>query len=159
MLLGMACSDSGTDPVAVPANAIVVETGPVEGLLHHFRWNSGIEARERIVIRDASAWTALWERMNAATGVQPPGVPPAVDFERNMVIVATMGLRYTGGFQIIIESVHRVGVDLYVVVNERGHARCGVTQAETQPLDGVLVPRTEGRVIFIERTSVHVCGR
>ena len=64
MLLGMACGDSGTDPVAIPANAIVVEAGPVEGLLYHFRWNSGIEARERIVIRDASAWTALWERMN-----------------------------------------------------------------------------------------------
>lgn len=156
--LASACGDSGTDPIGVPANAIAVETAPAVDPFHHFRWNSGIETRERLVIRDAPSWTALWERMNTATGVGPALVPPAVDFGRDMVIVATMGLRHTGGYRIIIESVHRAGNDLYVVVNERGHARCLVTQALTEPLDGVVVPRHEGEVIFVERKSVHVCG-
>jgi len=153
-----ACSDSGTDPVFVPPNATRVEVDSVERLLHYFGGNSGIETRERMVIRDQAAWITLWDRLNAGAGVQPQVDAPVVDFDRYMVIVATMGLRHTGGFQIIVQSVHRVGADLYVVVDERGHAGCGVTQAFTEPLDGVVVPRTEGEVVFVERTSVHRCG-
>src|SRR5688500_1277034 len=117
LLIAAACGDSGVEPVSVPEAATVVAADSIDGLFDWFRSNSGVEHRARYVVADAGAWTTLWQEITRKIG--PPMPVPGVDFDRYTVIVASMGIRHQGGFQILIESVHQLGDDMYVVVDER----------------------------------------
>jgi hypothetical protein len=118
---------------------------------------SGIDDRLREVIRDGEAWNAFWSA--AMENRQPTPETPAVDFESEMVIVASMGRRGTGGYSIAIEDVTRDSEgDLTVVVRETAPgSNCFLIQAFTAPVTAVKVPRGEGEVTFLERTERTEC--
>lgn len=140
----------------IPAGAIAVARDSGDNPLYSWRVWSAIEERDRLVIREQEAWESFWLRATANYHPPPPVVQ--VDFERSMVVVATMGLRHTGGYNIEIEALHRLGNDLYVTVRETSPGRaCGTYQAETKPLAAARVQKVSGQVIFIERESVHHC--
>lgn len=151
-------SPTSHEAVAVPLDAIALGDDSVQNPVQDWRLYGGLERRERLVIDNQADWSRLWSRMNANLGIQPPPELPSVDFDRYMVIVASMGTRPTGGYFIEVEGVHRSGSDLYVTVHESSPGpRCGVTTAITTPTTALLVPRTAGRVFFVERRSVHPC--
>jgi len=50
--------------------------------------DSGVRTPTQVVIRDAGAWRALWTRHAGAQGI-----PPAVDFDREMVIAIFAGIQ------------------------------------------------------------------
>ena len=117
---------------------------------------SGIEDRRRLVLRDAQAWSAFW---HDAYGRQMP-VPsvPEIDFGRNIVIVAGLGTRNTGGYGITFDSIYEADGVLYAVVQESSPGRsCIVTQALTQPVIAVRVSRPDADVRFIERSETFDC--
>ncbi|MGH7636966.1 MAG: protease complex subunit PrcB family protein [Gemmatimonadaceae bacterium] len=117
---------------------------------------SGIEDRSRLVIRDAHAWSAFWNQAYRSH-IPLPSVPE-IDFGRNIVIVAGMGSRNTGGYGITFHSVHEADDVLYVVVRESSPGRsCIVTQALTQPVIAVRVSRPNAHVKFIERSETFDC--
>ena len=157
MLAVPACS-SPSAPVAdeVPADAVAIIPNDFSEAIQGMRYFSGFDERARLVIRDRETWTRVWLRATTTASSRPL---PQVDFEQHMIIFAAMGLKRSGGYAIRIEQLYQRGNDVYAVVREIAPGRtCSVTDMLTAPVTAALVPRTSGRVYFVERTSVHVCG-
>jgi hypothetical protein len=117
---------------------------------------SGFLEPERAVVRDSVQFGELWRRAHAHLVPVPP--LPSIDFERNMVIVAALGKRSTGGYAVAIRDVDATSgrVIVSVDVTTPGE-RCMVTMAESSPFDLVVVPVRSGTVEFHERTRRDDC--
>ncbi|HEU4884286.1 MAG TPA: protease complex subunit PrcB family protein, partial [Longimicrobium sp.] len=110
----------------------------------------------RETIREAAAWRGVWTRLTSRAGSPHP--PPEVDWTREMVLVATMGQRRSGGYSIRVESVRRDGGELVAAVVETSPgARCGVIAAITAPADVVIVPRSDAPVRWAVSEIVADC--
>jgi hypothetical protein len=127
-----------------------------EALQTTFRYSSGVETATRETVRDAAAWGGLWARLTARSGPRLPA--PEVDWSREMVLVAAMGQRRSGGYAIRIESVRRAGGELVAeVVQTSPGPRCGVAAALSAPADVVIVPRSDAPVRWTVRETVTDC--
>jgi hypothetical protein len=103
---------------------------------------SGIQDSQQHVIRTEAAWQKLWKQ-HAATR-QPPPEPPTVNFDREMVIAAFMGLRRTGGFAVEIARVESAQKNLQITVVESSPPEGGMSlQALTAPFHIVAVPKSK----------------
>ena len=117
------------------------------------RWvSSSIRGSRRLVIRDPATWSQFWSELGA-------GVRPDVDFSRDLVIAVASGERSTGGHDIQVRSVARVGGGLRIEVLETSPgAGCITTAALTQPVDVVVVPAAGVTGwSFIDRQLVRDC--
>lgn len=133
-----------------PEGAVIVET---EKLIESP--NSGIEERRRLVVRGDADWRALWSE--ATSNIAPAPEPPAVDFGTEMVVVAAMGRRPSGGYSIEIDEVRRADGRLYASVVETSPGPgCFATQALTAPLVAVRVPRADD-VTFVDSEATRDC--
>jgi hypothetical protein len=105
--------------------------------------NSGFTDPARLVVRDPGDWQRVWGRMrNGQT-------PLDVDFGTSMVLVAALGTKRSGGFDIHIESVETSSDKWLVTVVERAPApSCAVLAALTSPVDVVIVPRSDAEIAF-----------
>lgn len=116
----------------------------------------GMATRQRLVVRDGATWAALWQQL--ASNHRPIPAVPAVDFAGNVVIVAAMGTRSSGGYSIDIDDVRMGGGDARISVTERSPGDgCMVTMALTAPVAAVVVPRFLGQATFLERTEQRAC--
>lgn len=121
-----------------------------------FRSYSGVEDRDRRVVRTEGEWRALWTQLARRMGASPP-LPP-IDFTSDMVVFAAMGTRPSGGFGIEIVRAAPDGGAFEVVVTERSAgAGCASTLLLTAPTAAVRVPRSDLPVRWIERTVVYPC--
>ena len=121
-----------------------------------YRLTSGMLEQERIVVRDSASWAALWPRIVGTHSPRPR--PPAVNFNEEMLLVASMGRRATGGYVIAIDSVEAVRDTLRIVVREQSPGpRCGTTAALSAPVALARVQRTALPVVFTTRTVVRDC--
>jgi len=119
--------------------------------------NSTMSTRERLVVRDAATLETVWPRIVGNVLPAPP--VPVVDFGANVVIVAAMGARSTGGYAIAIDEARTAHGDAWISVIERAPGdRCLTTQAFTAPFVMVAVPRFSGEASFVERTAIVQCG-
>jgi hypothetical protein len=111
--------------------------------------NSKIKKRERRVIKSAAAWKAAWQEMYGNRWPTPE-LPP-VNFKRHMVVLASMGQFGSTGFSIGVRKVvqHERGLDVTVVESRPGFG-CLLGQMMTYPATVAIVPRTPGKVRFIE---------
>src|SRR5688572_7810255 len=75
---------------------------------------SGIKEAKQEVIKDKVAWEKLWTEHTTTTRKAAPA--PEVDFAKEMIIVATMGIKRTGGYSVEIASVEPAGKKLRVTV-------------------------------------------
>jgi hypothetical protein len=131
-------SSGGFGP-AGPVLFVSIEQGRTTG----YRANDATFAGEELVIRDQVAWSELWR-------VHKPysPVPPAVDFESDMVIAVFMGAIGTRcqDPSITLESLTREeGVLQAMVIEERGEGTC---ERATSPYHFVRCPRDAGEVRF-----------
>ena len=111
--------------------------------------SGGPQESARLVISTQTEWDEFWNGL--PTVVLPRPVPPDIDFTNQMVLVAAMGQRSTGGFSISIEGVYETGGDLYVDVLEQSPGLgCLTTQAITAPIAGVSLPARDAQVHFVE---------
>jgi hypothetical protein len=87
------------------------------------------------------------------------GDRPAVDFNRDVVIVAAAGQRPTGGHEIAVTRVTQTQGGLTVEVVERAPGpNCMTTASLTQPVDIVIVPVSGVRSWnFVERKEIRGC--
>lgn len=118
--------------------------------------SSAIESSRRDVIRTESEWEAFWAEAHAnRTGTEPA---PEVDFDRSMVVLATMGRRSTGGHSIDIAGVYATagGIVTEVIETEPGEG-CVVTQAMTAPAVAVSVERRSGEANWLVRQETSTC--
>ena len=122
--------------------------------------DSGILDSARIVVRNEQEWRDVWSRL--AAGKPQLASPPAVDFGREMVLVATLGSR-RAGHSIRVQKVSNVGGVVYAeVISRTPGTHCStVRQASiaptTAPADVVIVPETKDPVAFVERKGTRTC--
>ena len=100
---------------------------------------STAEAARRDAVRDPAAWSKLWGEIQRTRMLPPP-----VDFERQMVLVAALGERRSGGYAIEIVRAEVVEGTLVVHVRETGPAPGAIrTMALTAPLHAVAIRRND----------------
>jgi len=104
---------------------------------------SGVQEQRVVVARDAAAWSQAWRDHG---GLQLPAPePPAVDFEREMVVAVFLGQRGSGGYGVTIEAIERTATGLLVKAREsRPDPDTLVTMALTAPMHAVAVERVPG---------------
>ena len=144
------------DPAPTPAPAAAAPApGPASDveIRRIGRWvGSGIRGARRLVIRDPATWSHFWSELGA-------GVPPQVDFARDLVIAVAAGERSSGGHDIVVREVTRSGGELRITVLETTPGPgCITTTALTQPVDVVMVPAAGVTGwSFIDTTAVGTC--
>lgn len=141
-----------------PASAVVpVRVSRLRAEPYSFTSTSSLRAPQRTVISDMTAWRTAWSRLWAGAASEPP--LPAVDFAREVIVLAALGERPTGGYQIVVDSATTAsegGVVVHVRTVSPG-ARCGVYHALTQPVDLARLPRVQGPVTFRDHAVVENC--
>jgi hypothetical protein len=91
-----ASTGCGTDTALIPAEAELAALEPAPEVL---RFAAALNDRARIVIRDDAAWASTWQEGLSATRFPPDPIPPApvIDFDRYVLIAASMGEQPSGG--------------------------------------------------------------
>jgi hypothetical protein len=99
------------------------------------------------VIRDQAAWQSLWSRLTA--NASPAPALPAVDFVKDMLVVAAMGSKGHGGYKIAITAATEQpgGVTVEVTETSPG-AHCMNAMMITSPVVVAGLPRRDGTVTF-----------
>ena len=153
VLAGSACSDSSSPPGEPGANVPIIR---LRAEPYSFAFYSGLDKPDRIVIRDPVTWQIVWKKVWFGSSEVPP--LPAVDFSREMILVAALGARSTGGFGILIDGANEVANGgINVTIRSFSPGNCIVTEAFTQPIDIARLPMRSGTVEFTERSEVHQC--
>lgn len=122
------------------------------------RLSSGLTSGAREAIRDQARWASIWSDL--VSREYPARPAPSIDFGRNMVLLAALGERPTGGYSISIDHVAFNDADRSLVVDTRSMSpgrSCVVTLAVTQPVDAVVVPRLNCSIQFMEEKLIHDC--
>src|SRR5215217_2488960 len=104
----------------------------------------------RLVIKNRDEFDDFWKRLTAQ--VPPDQVPPplAIDFSKEMIVVAAMGQRPTSGYWTIIDGACEVNGQVEVFVSNVDGGSCGQLQVVTYPADAVRLPQTDLAVVFRE---------
>jgi hypothetical protein len=162
LLLVLAAACASGDPLGVDRSDLSAGAGQplaVERLRPEsvsFTSQSGMTDSARVVIRTEAAWRETWQRVWQS--VQPTPPVPQVDFQRDLLVVAGLGLRHTGGYGIVVDSAYRHADHVEVVIRKISPGRnCIVTMATTQPVDIARLPATQQPVRFRERSEVRNC--
>ena len=128
---------------------------PMRSLLQEY--NTGLRDSVRQVITDGESLALVWAQAHEGRGEVP--AVPSVDFTTEMVIVAALGTRNSGGYPITIDSVVASGTALHVYVRKTSPGpTCGTTGALTEPASIVAVPRSTASVVFDEIDQRSDCG-
>ena len=111
----------------------------------------------RFVLQDSLSWPADWLALFPDPAFAPPA--PQVDFSREMVIVAALGMRPTSGYAIRVEAAGVLDGAYRIFVRTTSPGRnCFVLQSYTYPIDIVRVPRVVATVQFRERHDIRDCS-
>jgi hypothetical protein len=108
------------------------------------------------VVRDADEWTRHWAGPPFG---QPWLLPaPAVDWQTEMCVVATLGTRPSSGYSVLIDAIRVVGDRMTVFAWEiRPGESCVTLCAETHPFHAVAVPAHAGVGELTTRTAYEDC--
>jgi hypothetical protein len=153
-VLAGACASSDTVAPGLPGTDVPIVRFRAEP--YSFAYNSGLDHTARLVIRDEITWQATWNQIWRGNS-EVPSVP-AVDFSREMVVVAALGTRSSGGYGIMIDNATETPSNaLNIVVRSiTPGAKCATTAAFTQPVDIARIPLRLS-VGFTERSEVSEC--
>jgi len=113
---------------------------------------SGISEVKQEVVKSGDAWEKLWKQHTIAAGESDR--IPAVDFSKEMVVVATMGAKRTGGYTIEIVGVEPKDKTLKISVKKTSPPPDAMTiQALTAPFHFVAVPKSNLKPEFVEANA------
>jgi hypothetical protein len=154
VLLAAACSaaaggvagtaSTGSNPPSVPFETIVQASNPGQA-----------GAEKRSLARDAVAWKALWDELREGSSLAAE--PPAVDFEREMVIAAAMETQSCVS-KVTIRAVTQTTDGLVVDLLEAPPApNCRCITSE-RPLHIIKLAKQAGPVRFTAERGETSCG-
>ena len=141
-----------------PGPTLPDEPGPIafETLIQRsVPGQSGGEVRE--AARDAAAWGRLWSRLREGAGATLPEEPPAVDFNREMVIAAAMPTQGCVS-RVTIQGISQRRGELVVDLLEAPPAPNCVCVVAERPLHVVRLPRSPDPVRFEVTRGQTSCG-
>lgn len=137
----------GAEPITITR----LRAGP-----YAFAYNSGIADSARLTVRSQAEWLQAWSALWRNTSPVPP--PPPMNFGREVVVVAALGQRSSGGYSIYVDSAYQRAGHVEVVVRKVSPgAGCVTTAALTEPVDVAVIPVTGQPLQFRERATVHEC--
>jgi hypothetical protein len=154
LLLGVSCAQpNAPDDLTAEVSIERLRSEP-----YSFDFYSGIDSPERTVIRNVAEWGSAWTRIHATRSPKPP-LPP-IDFTTRSVILVGMGKRPTGGFGILLTGASRTSNVVTVRYETTSPGKgCGVTLAETAPIDLAIITIKSGDFVQFEETAVvKNCG-
>ena len=111
---------------------------------------SGVTAAQTVVVRDATAWAALWAT-HKSNRVPPPPLP-TIDFNRQAVAAVFLGPRNNGCFSVEVTNVFQFAATAIVEYREsvpQGPAIC--TQNIVTPAHFVAISASSSTVPFVRR--------
>jgi hypothetical protein len=117
----------------------------------------GFDTTATLVIRDAVAWSAFWQRMWGAVNEAPP--LPEVDFATDMIVAFASGAQPTLGYDVILTGAAEDGGVVLVQALVRAPASdCFTGQVITHPIDVARMPKRPDPVRFTATPGVVHCG-
>jgi hypothetical protein len=117
---------------------------------------TGVRDPMRTVLKDGSALADFWRTAYATRGEAPE--LPSVNFNSEMVVVAALGSRSSGGYTVHLDSARiNSGVLEIIVRSVSPGPTCGTTGAITDPVAAAAMPRSQLPVRFIEQHETHSC--
>jgi hypothetical protein len=123
----------------------------------YYRFNSALDRPLYTAVRDYRSWHAMWDSIVARHGPKP--LSPAVDFSKDMILIAATGSKPSGGYAIRIVSVRETGKELVATaVRISPGPRCGATAAIIAPADIVRVPISRKPVRWTFRDRLTDCS-
>lgn len=135
-----ACGGSASGPGEQPSGIVLQ---PPELSSQH----SAFTEPSRLVVRDEAAWAEAWATIHGPVSDPPP--LPTVDFAREMILVAALGPRPSGGYTVTFSAVAQAGEGLRATVQETAPGPgCVTATVITSPVVVVRVMRVEGAVEF-----------
>ncbi len=128
-----------------PDGSVAFET------LYHSQVSDIEDPREQI-IESQSEWSAVWSEIGRG------GLPPSVDFDRDMVALVAAGSRPNGCYTIEIRDIDIRGGELRIDVdlNEPGES-CTCPAVIVHPVHAVRLRRTSRREDFDVRRVIQNC--
>ena len=154
LVLSVACSSNLFTPNLSSGDPIPLVRLRAEP--YSFTYYSGLDTSTRLVVRDAEAWAGIWAEIWRGHSPTPP--LPQVDFARDMLIVAGLGTRPSGGYSIFVDraSAQPGSIDVVIRTEAPGN-NCAVAGALAQPVDIARLPRSSESVRFHEQSLVRDC--
>ena len=116
--------------------------------------SSGLRLFKEIeqTISTQDQWNDFWHTIHK--NHYPPPILPKVDFNVDLLIVASMGVQPHGGFSISITNIKIIENNLVISVTETSPGEeCIVTGATVHPLEIVRIQQINFNQVIFERTS------
>lgn len=119
-------------------------------------YSAEIEAQLAIVVNSREDLASLWTRL--FEGQSPMPQVPEVDFADASVVVASSGMKGSGGYGVTIESLEEIpeGMRLRIATRSPG-STCVTTEALTTPLHIVRTRKLPAVVLFDWSNTVVEC--
>jgi len=118
---------------------------------------TGVRDPQRTVLKDGTAWADFWRTAYATRGEVPE--LPSVNFDNEMVVVASLGTRGSGGYTIHLDSARISSGMLAIFVRSVSPGpACFTTQALTQPVAAAAMSRSQLPLRFVEQHETHDCS-
>lgn len=142
LLVALVCGACTADASRKTPSGDPIVTIASEGDLY----SSELQRESVIFVNSPAEFETLWGRIYS--GQDAPEFP-AVDFERETVVVATPGEQSTGGYHVEIETIEEIpeGVRLRIRLETPG-SECVVTEATTTPVHIARVRKLPGVVLL-----------
>ncbi len=113
---------------------------------------SGYDTAATAVIRSTAGWRAAWARIHG--GMTPMPILPAIDFNRNVVVLVAVGTQSSGGHGLAITRATVNGGAIRIdAVHTTPGIGCGVTMEVTQPVDVVRLETRAPTISFDVTTA------
>lgn len=155
-LVGCVAEKATVPLLEIPAGAVDLSWSDAGAARILQRSYSGYSKPVRLLIDDDAAWAQAWTTLDISLSPSPPR--PAVDFTHYSVIIAAQGSHGTGGFSIEVTRLAASRDFLYVEVTSTSPgARCFTTQAFTEPVDVIRIPKPHLPLMFVEHSVVSQC--
>jgi hypothetical protein len=121
-----------------------------------------LNVERRFVVRSNAEWERQWAqilpKLYDGTGRYIRSEPPPINFSREMILIAEMGLKGSGGFEVDIRRVRDRGTFLQAEVWQFSpDPRCHVVADNENPTDIVRVPASSKPIRWSVINRVRDC--
>ena len=84
---------------------------------------------------------------------------PVIDFDREMIVVASLGTRPSGGYDVVIDGAEQDSTGIQISIRVATPAAgCPVSAVTTQPIDLARIAASDQPVRFREQNVVVACA-
>ncbi|MCB0410136.1 MAG: protease complex subunit PrcB family protein [Flavobacteriales bacterium] len=118
--------------------------------------DSGFETPQTKTITNQNEFKEIWTQAMSRFHDKPE--IPAIDFEKNQVLLIALGVKNNGGYKLqmdkVVENKNSIVVNYFE--NKPG-ANCMTTQAIVFPFELIEIPKNSKKVEFVKTVKIVDC--